>query len=42
MADLAAVKTKFETFDGLAARLEQHRVAMGVAAELLQGSLLHG
>lgn len=42
MADLAAVQTKLETFDGLTARLEQHRVAMGVAVEFLQGRLLDG
>lgn len=42
MADLAALQTKLEALGGLAARVEQHRVAVGVAAELLHRRLLHG
>lgn len=42
MADLAAVQTKLETLGRLAAGLEQHRVAVGVAVELLHGRLLDG
>lgn len=42
MADLAALQTKLETLGWLAARLEQHRVAVGVAVELLHGRLLDG
>ncbi len=42
MADLAALQTKLETLGWLAAGLEQHRVAVGVAVELLHGRLLDG
>lgn len=42
MADLAALQAQLETFGGLAARLKQHRVAVGVAAGLLHRHLLDG
>lgn len=42
MADLAALQTKFKTLGWLAARLEQHRVAVGVAVELLHRHFLYG
>lgn len=42
MADLAALQAKLETLGRLAARLEQHRVAVGGAVELLHGRLLDG
>ena len=42
MADLAALQTKLETLGRLAASLEQHRVAVGVAVELLHGRVLYG
>ena len=42
MADLAALQAKLQTLDWLAARLHQHRVAVGVAVELLHGRLLDG
>lgn len=42
VADLAALQTKLQAFDGLTARPEQHPVAVGVAAELLHGRLLDG
>lgn len=42
VADLRALQAELKTLCGLAARLEQHRVAVGVAVELLHGSLLEG
>lgn len=42
MADLAALQTKLEKLGWLAAGLEQVRVAVGVAVELLHGRLLDG
>lgn len=42
MADLAALQTELEVLGGLAAGLEQDRVAVGVAVELLHGRLLDG
>lgn len=42
MADLAALQTKLKTLGRLAARLKQHRVAVGMAVELLHGRLLYG
>lgn len=42
MADLAALQTKLQAFNGLTARPEQHPVAVGVAAELLHRRLLQG
>lgn len=42
MADLAALQTKLKTFSRLTARLEEHRMAVGVAVELLPGSVLDG
>lgn len=42
MADLAALQTKLKTFSRLTARLEEHRVAVRVAVELLHGCVLDG
>lgn len=42
MADLAALQTKLKTFSHLTARLEEHRMAVGVAVELLHGCVLDG
>lgn len=42
MADVAALQAKLEALGWLAARLEQHRVAVGVAVELLHRRLLDG
>lgn len=42
MADLAALQTKLQTLRGLAARLEQNRVAVSVAVELLHRRVLDG
>lgn len=42
MADLAALQAKLKALGWFAARLEQHRVAVGVAVELLHGRLLDG
>lgn len=42
MADVTAFQTKLETLGRLTARLEQNRVAVGVAVELLHGCFLDG
>lgn len=42
MADLTAFQTKLEALGWLAAGLEQDRVAVGVAVELLHGCFLDG
>lgn len=42
MADLTAFQTKLETLSWLTAGLEQHRVAVGVAVELLHRCFLDG
>lgn len=42
MANLAAIDAKLETLGRLAARLEQHRVAVGVAVQIFHGRLLDG
>lgn len=40
MKYLAAIQTKLETLGGLAARFQQHRVALAAAAELLHWHIL--
>ena len=42
MADVAALQTELEQLGGLAAGLEHHRVAVGVAVQLLYRRLLDG
>lgn len=42
VADLTAVQTELETLSRFAAGLEDHRVAVGGAAELLAGRVLDG
>ncbi|TKS73718.1 Ankyrin repeat domain-containing protein 7 [Collichthys lucidus] len=42
MANLAAIDAKLETLGRLAARLEQHRVAVGVAVQIFHRRLLDG
>lgn len=42
MADVRALQTKLQTLGWLAAGFEQHRVAVGVAVELLHRGLLDG
>lgn len=42
MADLAALQTKLKTLSWLTTRLKQHRVAVGMAVELLHRRVLDG
>lgn len=42
MADLAALQAELQTLCGLAAGLEQDRVAVGVTVQLFHRGVLHG
>lgn len=42
VADLAALQAKLQTLHGLAAGVQQHRLAVHVAGELVPGRLLGG
>lgn len=42
MADLAALQAKLQTLHGLAAGVQQHRLAVDVAGELVPGRVLGG